>query len=100
MIKKAIEQLRNREAGWVDRRDAALHLGKIAAEALEVLREHAAESDVDVSAAAKEALGHASAGLRGVAPVAQSREYSLEEIAKGCESEGRRRVSSPARRSR
>jgi hypothetical protein len=92
-LEKYAKQLRNPDAGWVVRRDAAENLGKAAAFALDVLREHADEMDVDVRRVVDQALGQASAALEGVPPLPQVKEYSLEELARACEKEGERVVA-------
>jgi len=77
-------QLKNSEAGWVTRRDAAEKLGEIAATALTALHEHRDEPDQDVRRSVDKALGAASGALEGIAPASQDREYSLRELAEAC----------------
>ncbi|MEK7794813.1 MAG: hypothetical protein AAB353_09800 [Candidatus Hydrogenedentota bacterium] len=91
-LEKSISALRDRDAGWVTRRDAAEALGRTAADAVSALVAQKDDPDVDVRTAVRTALGWASAGLRNVKPVPQSRSYTLEELANGCAKEGRRRV--------
>lgn len=92
-IDAAAKDLADTNAGWVKRRDGADMLGKIAARALEKLREYQDELDVDVHRAVDDALSNASAALAGIKPVAQSRHYTLEELARSCERPGRRAVA-------
>ena len=92
-LEKLAKQLRDAQSGWVVRRDAADNLGKIACYALDALREHADEMDVDVRRAVDTALGEASAALAGIPPMPQVKQYSLEELAKGCAKEGERVVA-------
>lgn len=91
-LEKTISSLHDRDAGWVSRRDAAEALGKVAAEAVSALVAQKDEPDVDVRTAVRSALGWASAGLRSIKPVPQSRSYTLEELANACAKEGRRKV--------
>lgn len=93
-LDKLITQLHDRKAGWVTRRDAAETLGKAGARIADTLRSLANDKDVDVRRGIRDALGWASAGLRDVKPVPETRAYTLEELAKECEREGRRDVSS------
>lgn len=92
-VDSLIKVLRNRDSGWVHRRDAAEALGKTGAEIADTLRSLLDDSDVDVRRSIKEALGWASAGLRNVRPIPQNRPYTLEELAKACERPGRREVA-------
>ncbi len=92
-LEKLAKELRNAQAGWVARRDAAEALGKIACRTLEVLHEHADEMDVDVRRSVEQALGKASAALAGVAPLPQVKQYTLEELAKACAKDGERVVA-------
>ena len=81
-IDKAAKLLKDTKAGWVTRRDAVELLGQSAARALKVLREHLDEPDVDVHRSVVEAMGKASAAVAGIAPVAEARQYSLDELAR------------------
>lgn len=56
-LEKTIAKLKDNQAGWVDRRDAALHLGLAMERARAVLEAHKNEKDVDVRAAVQRALG-------------------------------------------
>lgn len=84
--------LRNQNAGWVTRRDGAEGLGRLAAHAAEVLREHASDTDRDVRTAVRTALGRVAAEVRGMKPVPQDRSYTLAELAKACERTGKREL--------
>ena len=90
-IEAAATILRNEEAGWVNRRDAADRLGEVAARALAVLHDAQAGNDPDVQRAVARALAHARAALEGVAP--QARTFTLEELAQSCAKRGSREVS-------
>lgn len=92
-IDKRLAELENTEEGWVIRRDAAESLGQTAAQALEALRAHAEEKDVDVRAMVVKALGWSKGSLEGVSPVAQERAFSLEELAESVKSPGSREVA-------
>lgn len=89
-IEKAAAALSDKNGGWVTRRDGAEALGKAAARALEALRAHKEEKDVDVRRVVDEALGRASAALAGVAP--KTEPYTLEELVRACEKSGSRTV--------
>ena len=91
-IEKAVKQLKDSNAGWVLRRDAAEKLGNYAAQSLGVLKKLEEEPDVDVRRCITEALENASAGLAGIEPKETQTEHSLEELVKACEKEGKRTV--------
>lgn len=91
-MEKAISTLQNRDAGWVNRRDAAEFLGKTSAKAAQVLREHSEDSDIDVQRTVNEALGWAAAGVEGVEATAVPRAHGLEELVRGLEKAGKRIV--------
>jgi hypothetical protein len=84
-IDSAAEKLRNRDAGWVTRRDNADLLGKIAIRALGVLHEASDEPDVDVRRAVDQALGQAASALEGVKPRPVERPFTLEELVRSSE---------------
>ncbi len=94
-LEKHAETLRNTNAGWVSRRDAADDLGRIAAYALVALREHQDEMDTDVRRSIDKALAQASAALAGIKPeISKSpRLYTLEELVRACQKEGSREIS-------
>lgn len=89
-IDTAAENLRNRQAGWVTRRDGADLLGKVASRALAALHKSKDEMDVDVRRAVDAALGQASAALAGVQPTPQESSLSLEGLARALEKSGER----------
>ena len=92
-LEATIETLRDSDSGWVNRRDAAENLGKVASQAVLALRAHTDDADVDIRDAAKRAAGEASAALQGVEAILPDGEgYSLEDLAKGLESPGKRTV--------
>jgi len=91
-IDKAAENLAKKDAGWVFRRDAAEALGEAASRALDALKAHAEEPDMDVRSSVDKALGQASGALAGVRPQTQPGRYSLEELARACEKPGTREV--------
>lgn len=80
-LDKHIATLRDANAGWVNRRDAALAIGSVAGQALQALKHCERESDPDVQAEIRKALGMARAGLEGVAPLAGAR-FSMEDFAR------------------
>ena len=91
---KLVAQLADRDTGWVYRRDAAEALGRAAQTAVEALHAHADEEDRDVRDVVDKALGWAKGALEGVAPVAQERAFTLEELARSLEKPGNREVTS------
>ena len=91
-IEQAAANLRDRDIGWVTRRDAAEYLGKVAALATETLREHAEDGDTDIRDQVAKSLGWAQAGLKGVDAVAQERPYTLDELIQSVEKPGSRDV--------
>jgi len=92
-IARFAKVLGDTDAGWVDRRDAVAKLGDIAAKALDVLREFDDELDVDVRRAVDDALANASGALAGIDPVRQSKQFTLEELARSCERDDNRVVA-------
>lgn len=88
-IDKAAGELRNQEAGWVTRRDAAETLGQAAARALTALEAHKEDPDRDVQGAVQKELGKAGGALAGVKPEGG---YTLEELVRACEKPGKRTV--------
>lgn len=92
-IDGAAENLRNRDAGWVTRRDGADLLGKVAIRALGALHEASDEQDVDVRRAVDQALGQAAAALEGVKPRPVERSFTLEELVRASEKAGERTLT-------
>lgn len=91
-IEKTAQDLKNVNAGWEVRRDAAGKLGEIATQALQALKDMEGEYDYDVRTAVNKALSTASAGLEGVEPVETTTALTLEELVRACEKEGKRTV--------
>lgn len=91
-IDNVIRRLRDTKAGWVTRRDAAEHLGKMATQALVALQSFSDEMDVDVRRAIDEWLGKAAAIVKNVKPMAEARAYTLEELVRSVAKEGSRDV--------
>ena len=91
-IARAIKQLGDSERPWIHRRDAADFLGEVSRRALSALNAHKTDSDTDVRSAVETALGRSAGGLAGVEPVAETRTYSAEELARACEKPGERAV--------
>lgn len=92
LVEETAARLADTNAGWVTRRDSAELLGRIAGRALEALRAHADDSDRDVRAGVKRALGGVSGALHGIEPVAQERPFSLKELAESVAKPGSREV--------
>ena len=92
-LEKAIAGLRDRDAGWVTRRDAAEALGRAAAAAVETLRAHMEDADQDVRRTVFDSLGRASAGLRGIKPITEAKTPSLRELVEACAKPGSREVT-------
>ena len=93
VIDSAAENLGNRDAGWVTRRDGADLLGKIAIRALAALHKASDEQDVDVRRAVEQALGQAAAALEGVKPRPVERSFTLNELVRASEKAGERVVT-------
>lgn len=93
VIDSAAENLRNRNAGWVTRRDGADLLGKVAIRALSVLHDASDEQDVDVRRAVDQALGQAASALAGVNPRPVERAFTLDELVRASEKAGERVLS-------
>jgi hypothetical protein len=88
-IEEAIRTLKDKTAGWVSRRDAALSLGEVAQLACKTLIAYQSEEDVDVRRGVDEALEKigvpASGGVNG-AP-------KLEDLVRACERRGKRTMA-------
>jgi hypothetical protein len=93
VIDSAAEDLRNKDAGWVTRRDGADLLGKFAIRALSALHAASDEPDVDVRRAVENALGQAAAALEGVKPRPVERSFTLEELVRASEKPGERELT-------
>lgn len=89
-VENLIEVLKNRDSGWVARRDAAEKLGKIANRTLSVLSEYKQDSDMDVQLEIGRCLQplHVLLSTRGK----KHKPYSLRELALSCEKHGYRTV--------
>ncbi|MCC6142552.1 MAG: hypothetical protein IT368_01975 [Candidatus Hydrogenedentes bacterium] len=81
----AIADLKNRQAGWVTRRDAAEAIGEFAARSLAALHAHGEDDDVDVQSSVARELARAKAALRGIVPAAKAR--TLRELVHSCAKE-------------
>ena len=92
-IERLTKELRDTDAGWVNRRDAAENLGKMAVDAVEALRAQTDDPDVDIKDAVRRAAGWASSALQGIKPFAERSEYPLDDLVKGLAKEGSRSVS-------
>lgn len=91
-LEKQIETLRDKEGGWVNRRDAAQWLGDTARDALKALEAHADDSDVDVKAAVSDALRNIV--LPDAPAVVEGRRaHTLQDLAEACAKTGKRTVS-------
>ena len=93
-ISKTLGVLADSEAGWVDRRDAAVELGQGAVEAVRGLKTHEKDSDRDVQESIKQSLrdvGRATAGIDLDAPSGGM--PSLEKLVEALEKEGSRDVA-------
>ena len=88
-IDRRIRVLSDKREGWVHRRDAALELGAAAAAALGALQRHAADEDVDVRQAVREAMEK----IRLPELPEAMNAYSLDTLAKSCARKDRRSVS-------
>jgi hypothetical protein len=76
-----IKKLGDKNAGWVNRRDAAQGLGAIAARAVQVLKTFEKDPDTDVRMTVSHALGVARAGLEGIAPAAGTG-YTMDDFSR------------------
>ncbi len=93
-ISKTLGVLADSEAGWVDRRDAAVELGQGAVEAVRGLKAHEKDSDRDVQESIRQSLrdvGRAAAGIDLDAPTGGM--PSLEKLVEALEKEGSRDVA-------
>lgn len=88
-IEKTIDTLRDRDAGWVTRRDAVELLGGAALKSVAALREFAEDADRDVQASVTKELGRAKHALSDIEAVAG---YGLSELVESVASAGRREV--------
>ena len=93
-IEAASNDLQNKRAGWVTRRDAAETLGQFAQDAIKVLLDFEDESDVDVRSGVEKTLGKTSAVLAHVEPSREGQSYTLQELAQHCE-KGDQRTLAP-----
>lgn len=93
VIDSAVENLRNRDAGWVTRRDGADLLGRVALRALEALHKASDEQDVDVRRAVEKALGQAAATLEGIKPRPVERSFTLDELVRASVKPGERELT-------
>jgi len=92
-FEEAIQDLANRQAGWVTRRDGAVALGDALQTILDALRSHLEDPDQDVRLAVERALqGTTPTGAPPRAAAAPREAYSLEKLAAACEKPGRRSV--------
>jgi len=89
-ILKDAEVLSDSKAGWVNRRDAADHLGEAAQRALTALQSHRQEPDVDVRMAIEKALQRAGGSPTGAKREAAQRLCSLQDLANACAKPGQR----------
>lgn len=90
MLKKTLDTLANREAGWVARRDAAEALGNVAQKSITALVDHLGDQDTDVQMAVERCLQPVHVLLR---THARSRKhYTLRDLAFSCERKGARSV--------
>ncbi|GMV98915.1 MAG: hypothetical protein AMXMBFR84_00550 [Candidatus Hydrogenedentota bacterium] len=85
------ERLRDRNAGWVARRDSAEFLGAVAVRSLTILAEFREEMDVDVRRSVEKVMGEASAALAGIEPKPIDKHFTVEELAQAC-AKGEERV--------
>ena len=88
-IENSITTLKNPDAGWVNRRDAADHLAKCVRTALGALHDHKDDPDNDVQRAILSSLNDI--GLD--APVPVDDETSLRKLVHALESKGSRQVT-------
>lgn len=85
-----VQVLNDRAAGWVARRDAAEHLGKIAHRVIAELLSHQQDQDMDVQLEVVRTLEplHVLLATRGK----PRRQYTLRDLALSCEKHGYRTV--------
>lgn len=92
-VEAAIGRLADRGTGWVTRRDAAEALGRASGKAVEALRAHSQDKDVDVRLGVERALATASASLAGMSFRGPDRGEPLSTLARACEKPGEREVT-------
>ena len=91
-ISKEAKVLSGSKAGWVNRRDAADHLGEAAERALTALQSHRQEPDVDVRMAVEKAIQRVGGSLTGAKSEAAQRLCALQDLANACAKPGQRTV--------
>ena len=89
-MQEQLQILKNRDAGWVARRDAAETLGKMAHRLVATLLEHQQDPDMDVQMEVERRLEplHVLLNTRGK----KRRQYTLRDLAFACEKHGQRSV--------
>lgn len=93
-IAKTLATLADGDAGWVNRRDAAVELGSGAVEAVRGLQAYQDEPDQDVRLGIKLALAEVGRAVKGVdTDVAGGGSASLEKLVQALEKKGSRDVS-------
>jgi len=92
-LNHAISVLADSKASWVNRRDAAEHLGETAHRALTALNAYQSDSDVDVREATKKAFQRGTSGLSETARSTPGGGFTLDELVRGCEKTGERAVT-------
>jgi hypothetical protein len=90
-LDRAIIDLKDREGGWVTRRDAAEALGKIGHHAFSALQKHKDDADQDVRIAAQKAI--ALVGNVPSPPPPSDKEIDLRELARACEKPTKRAIT-------
>lgn len=91
-LEETIAKLSNTKSGWVDRRDAALHLGQVIQQAQAVLDAHKNDKDTDVRDAVQRALGILRDIKNDKASAVQPA-INLEELVMPCEKPPKRMVT-------
>lgn len=92
-VSKEIEQLRNADLGWVDRRDAAEALGRGASDAIAALKAHQEDSDRDVKRTVREALSSVAEAWQGAETGDAAGATPLDRMVRAIESPGKRDIA-------
>ncbi|MBI1321522.1 MAG: hypothetical protein GC168_21595 [Candidatus Hydrogenedens sp.] len=94
-LNEALEALKNPQAGWVTRRDAAELLGKVARKTVAVLESHRDDADVDVRKAVQEALDRIDRTQSAAqeSPSEPDTPPTLDALARSCAKRGEREVT-------
>lgn len=93
-LEKTLSVLKDSDAGWVNRRDAAEELGRVAVDAVRGLQRHAKDSDKDVQQTVLTSLRDTGNAVKGISTGDPSGgSPSLEKLVEAMDKKGSRDVS-------